>query len=517
MKKKTVVWQWFMIILLLLSLAACRSEVEQEFPITLVVPTAVGSGGEEPVAALPTASSAPIQAAATVTIAGDESDATAVSLATPTLQSTATPAGTPTAPPVTNPVTSIVSRPPLPGISRDLLFIADGALQLWARNGQVETILPGGGSGERERPEIYLTGDVSSFAVTADGRFLVAARVTHTDPISPTRAQTFTIVSVNLDRRESRTLVAEAFDVRALTIAGDGQHVAFVAQTAQSEPAEAAYEMRVVQVGSGAVKIAAPCAIPCGNLAWHPDNQNVVWGDGEMGVRLYNVTAREPQLLLASPRSGGDVTVYGPIAWARNGRFLLMWRSAIEGGDRVVLDVPTGQVMPIPNSFVYADPHWTAVTWMQDDRLLVSRPQLSGEQLRPPVVEIWRVNPDQVQLVLEETDALAVAPSGIAAPLHLESGRFGFLLYNPIALDANGVYLLKGFGDQLDRVNALWPAATAWDIVAAWNPDGSGVIIRQANAGVFYAPTNNSALYNIQPALGQWPRDFYWLPPRIQP
>ncbi|MCA9957762.1 MAG: hypothetical protein KC443_01930, partial [Anaerolineales bacterium] len=251
---------------------------------------------------------------------------------------------------------------------------------------------------------------------------------------------------------------------------------------------------------------------PCGNLAWHPDNQNVVWGSGSVGLQLFNITAKEPQVLLANQP---NVAVYAPIAWASNGRFLLLWRSAIEGGDRVVFDIPTGQIMPLPNSFVYADPHWVDVTWMQDDRLLVSRPQVNGEQLQVPMLEIWRVNPDQGQLALEETDTLPVAPSGIAAPFHLLNGRFGFLLYNPASLDVNGVYILKGFGDQLDRVNALWPTTTSWDLTATWNPDGSGVVIRQSS-GVFYAPTDQSTLYNVQPALGQWVGNFYWLPPRPQ-
>lgn len=515
--KKIIIYPWLIVCLLAVLLAACAGESSQEIPITLVVPTSVGTTGEVILPTQPVSTSEPINAAPTVTIPGDGSGDVEAGVATPTLQPTATSAGPATATPETNPATKIVTSLPLPGLSREVLFIGDGSLKLWKQNGQVETILPGAGNGERETKETYLTGDVSSFAVAENGRFLVAARVTYTDPVSDTLPQTYEIVSVNLDSRETRTLVSGAFDVRQLTISHDGQHMAFVAQTTPDKPDKATYAMRVVHTGSGTIKLDVPCAIPCGNLAWHPDNQNIAWGDGETGVRLYNVTAKEPQLLLASQHDGANAAVYGPTAWASNGRFLLMWRSIIEGGDRVVLDVPTGQVMPLPNSLVYADPHWPEVTWMQDDRLLVSRPQANGDLLQPPVLEIWRVNPDQGQIVLEETDTLPVAPSGISSPFHLQNGRFAFLLYNPTALSVNGVYILKGLGDQLDRVNALWPAATNWDLRATWNPDGSGVIVQQTNVGVFYAPTDGAALYSVQPALGQWLHDFYWLPPRLQP
>ncbi len=68
--------------------------------------------------------------------------------------------------------------------------------------------------------------------------------------------------------------------------------------------------------------------------------------------------------------------------------------------------------------------------------------------------------------------------------------------------------------EPTERVNGLIPTFIAPNIV--WSPDGAGAIVVQNNT-VLYVPTDGSGVYGITAVMGQWPRNFVWLPPSNTP
>jgi len=227
---------------------------------------------------------------------------------------------------------------------------------------------------------------------------------------------------------------------------------------------------------------------------------------------LYNQAATRPESLLANTTDTPEGTaVYSPIAWAANSRYLLLWRSHFEGGSRAVFDVPTGQIIDVPDSFVYVDPFPAEIVWMPDDRLYVLRSQDEG-QLRP-MAELWRVSLDSGQLVLEESRRLSDQPLYATAPRHLLDGRFAYALVGATPVDGSGLYILTALAENEtpEHVNAVLPAPAAPDI--QWSPEGAGAVIAQEGS-VFYAPAGDDFLYNVQAVLGQQAHSFHWLPER---
>ncbi|MCA9973626.1 MAG: hypothetical protein KC425_25610, partial [Anaerolineales bacterium] len=456
----------------------------------------------------------------TVTLPGDAPaatpDAATPAAATPTLRPTTTPATTPGATPETDPATVRVAAAPLPPISRDALLIGDGALKLWRTAGQLTTLLPGANAapGERTAAQRPLIGDVVLVATAENSRQLVAARVTGSDASDDTLPQTVALLALSPDGGTPRLVADGIPGIRELALAPDGRHVAVIAQTAVAPLADAAFQVQVFQVDSGVQRLAAPCSSACAGLAWHPDNQNVAWADPETAVWLFNLGSSEPQRLLENQGGPQNVDISIPVSWAQNGRFLLLRHSAfLEGSESRVLDVVTGQTAVVPDSFYYVEPHVPQVVWMADSRLLVSRPRTDGETLATPALEIWRLQPEAGELVLEAQDVLPLPPAGITAPVHLADGRFGFAIYAAADPDSVGLYVLKGIDDTLTRANALWPANSAGDLHVSWNPDGSGALV-QIQGELLYAPTGGDALYAVTPAAGQLTGVVHWLPLR---
>lgn len=442
--------------------------------------------------------------------------------ATPTLAATVTLAPTPSPVPVAtldvelDPPLQSVGSGPLPPTTRDLLFIADGALKLWSHESrQVETLLPGGQETSEQPRTSSLTqlrDDITDYAVSDDGRTLVAARLTHNEPLTNTAVHQYQLLWYDLDSRDSRVLAPTVTGLQEFALSPDGRRLAFTAADLRPvSPARDEIQRHFYLLGTGGgeqpVRLAA-CAPNCFGIAWHPENNLVTWADRE-SLWLYNLAAREPEVLLQN-RSGSpaDTIVYSPISWAANGRFLLMWQGAWEGGSRAVLDVPTKAVMLLPDSFVYADPFYVEVTWMQDDRLFVLRPNYTGNGR--PTAELWRAQPEQGVLVREEAVELAQANLLPAAPHHLQDGRFAYALIDQENPGASGFYIQTSLNETPERVNSIVPSFSRPNI--AWSPDGAGAIAA-IEARVVYAPTEGEALYNVRFRLGAWPHAFHWLPP----
>ena len=86
-----------------------------------------------------------------------------------------------------------------------------------------------------------------------------------------------------------------------------------------------------------------------------------------------------------------DVSVYWPLNWASNGRYLMLNHGRWEGGSRAILDLPTGTLVEIPNTFVYANLFPPEANWMPDDRVIVWHTAYDDDNITP-LVELWRLD-----------------------------------------------------------------------------------------------------------------------------
>ena len=492
------------VLLLLVLLAACRGgEPEPNLlppptPLQTSLPPAIVAPLEETIAPLETA----------------VANATPTPFETPTLVPTLTPN-------LSDPQARPVDPANLPPTTQDLLFIADGALKRWGVvSRQVATVVAGGTETAVTGPRAWgqpIPGDVTGYAVSQDGRRALVARLMATTPVSDTTTavtvtlRTYELSYLNLETGGSRVLAPAVNDLSDLSFAlsPDGRYAAFGALSLGEVAAQPLTEtpngqLYVADAESGAVpRLVGDCEGFCRDPLWHQDNIFFVFGDGR-GLMLYNVTATRPELLISGDDGSEFGRSFGPIAWARNGRWLLAWVSAgIEGSEEAVLDVPTGTIMPIPHTFQYADPLYAELTWMQDDRLFMVRSE-QGAALG----ETWRVNQEAGQVERDEVVTLSTEAIHPTAPVHWPNGRFGYGLLDPNGGPATGLFQRVAFNEPPERVNSLPAATFAPEVV--WTTSGSGAAIAQEGR-LYYAPTGEG-LYDLGTAVGPWAYQLTWLP-----
>ncbi len=460
----------------------------------------------------------------------DLSNATPTSYApTPTLLPTAVTVTDPPMQRVTAPSASSGQAVTLPPISRDLLFLADGSLKMWNHNGTLETLYASSAEAQSERESQFskLAGDITQFSVSEDGNRVVAARLLQTVPISETvegsdyailhHYESYELLFLDVVSRDSWTIVPHVSNLVDLAISPNQHHVAFIGnsllpnESPDLAAVTASPNLFVTDTPDGNTRPVTSCIDFCQGIAWHPDSNLFVWSDSH-SLWLYNLSSSAPQSLLANQiDSGGNTRFYRADSWASNGRYLLLWQQAYEGGSRVVFDVPTSQLIPVPDSFTYVETFPTEVVWMQDDRLLVLRSNVDGRW--QTTVEIWRVSLEGGELLLEEMSQPEPAVAA-AGPIHLENGRFGYGLLHQTDASLSGLYVQTALSEPTERVNGLIPTFIAPNIV--WSPDGAGAVVVQNNV-VLYVPTDGSGVYEITAVMGQWPQNFVWLPPSNAP
>ena len=422
-------------------------------------------------------------------------DSSPTPIQTPTLAPTTTP---------TEPPDPVIDPAQMPAISHDLLFVGQGKLKRWQRDGQVVTLLDG---------------DVVDYSLSADGRRAVVAQLLASTEISNTvTAVTETIATyalnyVNLETGSNQVILPAVNNSSRLEyqLSQDGKHLA-VSGLSLGDPEslvlgeEMMTELYVMETETGqSPEKLRDCAGTCRNPVWHQDNNFFVFGDGD-GLFLYNLAAKEPELLLSSDDGSEFGLRFAPLSWAKNGRWLLTWYGAgIEGASQAIFDVPTKQVMIVPNSFVYAGPYFPELTWMADDRLFLTR--LDGVDVGPVLGETYRIEHDSGAVILDEAVVLTNETMQPMAPMHWENGRFGYGLVTGSSPPEAGLYQRTAFNEPAERVSTL-PAAAPQEIV--WSPDGSGAVL-QTNGAVYYAPVEGE-LVDLETAVGLRGHNFTWLP-----
>ncbi len=339
------------------------------------------------------------------------------------------------------------------------------------------------------------------------------------------------LIYVDLVSGERWTVTPQIYNVQEVDLSPNGERIVVLATAVGQTPPEpmqtdqtAEWASRIfvqeMQGGNGRdIRAIHTCESYCSAPLWHIENNLAVWGDSD-GLWLYNIAANAPETLLPSlvVDPANDLReVYGPIAWANNGRYLRIWRSVIEGGSQAILDIPTGTLIDIPDSFVYVDAFPIEISWMPDDRLLIA---YNGNEQQPtPSLSLWRVLLDEGRVAQEEQLTLSNQPVGVQGSAYLDDGRFAYTLMGDGSQSASGSYLLTSLSQPPERVNAVPDGLTgdemAWlgsGLHVSWAPDGSGAIMwSYTDIGeVFYAPANGDALYQVTPALGRGAHDFYW-------
>ncbi|MBK8902141.1 MAG: hypothetical protein IPM53_13230 [Anaerolineaceae bacterium] len=530
------------LLLLVASLAACTGDTFSE-PTPIPPPPTSDEGVNQPAA-----TNTPIANADATEPAAEP---------TPTLVATATATAEVMATAVTDPPIQAINSQPLPASSRNLLFLADGAFKRWNQaNGQIETIVPGpdptGRVQDETLPLDQFIGDVTAYSTNADGKRAVVARLLAEQPVGEPEAglaeTSHELLFVDMVSGEIWTLMPQVDNLGDFQLSPDAQQLAFAATGLDGIPdapgSGVDFEngepipnnLYVMATGGGnpaSVNQVHDCAGRCFAPVWHVENNLVAFAD-EAALWLYNIAAREPEMLLentpyeAGMEDIGQISIYSPVAWASNGRYLLVWEGLWEGANRAVFDVPTDILVPVPDSFVYAEPFPSEISWMPDDRLLVWRSHTQSGDLTPQV-ELWRLNLDAAELVLEESAELSDLPLGLLGGVHLEDGRFAFALNtspsattNQAARQAAGTYLLTSLAETPERVNSLPPAEEGrLQSEVYFAKDGSGAVMvlapRQFETAVFYAPTDGDFLYEVTAVLGQNPHNFEWQPEIVLP
>lgn len=498
-------------------LAACASS-PTPIPTPPVVefasPPAIegqNTGTDAPTATLPTP------------LSGEERTAVAEMGTTPTAAPSPTPEEplpTPTAAPTpaTNPAVQPTANG-LPPTSQNLYLLVNGNLLRWNHlTGQIETLLASADPSSRiqdpENPVANFVGDITHVAISPDGKRATAARLTSQEQTRQPdealgfdrllRYQQHQILFIDLVSGEQWVMVPRADNVQGIAISPNAERVAFVASglsggTSPSAPEETAQTMHVLATGGGsgpsAPQPVGTCLVGCFGPLWHIESNLLVWAD-HAALWLFNTAASQPEKLLNYRYNETDIEWYWPVAWANNGRYLLLDEFRFESQSSAVYDVPTQTLLAVPTTGNFITPYPVAVQWMPDDRLLIARSNLQ------PQLELWRVDLDGRAVVKEEERVVGTAGQGLIGTRHLADGRFAFALSTAEA--SAGTYLLTSLSEEPLRVNAIPPANPADPFAVprvVWAADGSGAWVTTSTAA-YYAPASGGALYEISAVWG---------------
>lgn len=488
MKKKNL----FLVLFLLL--VACAESVTVVDEVTLSAPPAI-----DPTQSVTLTEEPVLQETAEPVAPVDEvAEGVETAVPTPTMMLP------PTLEPTAIPIAIETATEDLPTLSRSVLALADNRFVRWdVQRNSITDIMTA-------NAEFTLT----QFTASKNGEWaVVAERIREADPAI------YDLYRVNTISGEVTLWISRVPELRYLQLSPDGTQLLYVSGQPSEEDAVNTFQNGDVKLvpllqDAPARDMGVCRSLPegvtvadefwlgrCTGLAWTPDSQNMLWADVE-GVWIRHKDASEGRLLLSSERSassGEVLSLYEPMAWARNGRYLLLRQIYFEGLNWAVLDVATGDVRPVPESGFGPGTGFVDVQWMQDDRLLVLR-----ENLRP-TLQLVRVQED-LSMTVEETVQPEFPPDALlAGGVHLENGRFSLLIAssNP---ETRGVYLMASSNEPAVKMNQF-PFMGPYQTNPVWVMDGSGLFLLPtewtASMPYYIANNENAPAYDLTPHLGQ--------------
>ncbi|MBI4770422.1 MAG: hypothetical protein HY784_08450 [Chloroflexi bacterium] len=506
--------------------SACSSPPVQERTPTAAAPLATA-----PLLATPTA---PLLA----TPPPPPTDLPSASPPGPTL--TAIP--TPTPLPTLTPTPGATVIPPIeslpegyfPPLTHDLYFLENH--RLMRRNhatAQLETVLGAETSGTEPPP----TG-IGAYEFSRDGRLLAFIRYWIADPPGP-----YALNLLDMATQQITPVYEEhapGAGLLGMALSPDGEWLAFIPQDAVAAgdrrgPGWAApaqrpragggpqsgviYAVRTgglherVEVGYCAEVRSDEFVRGCGGMVWSPDSQSLAWSDA-LGLWLAAVGQGAPRPLLENKHDGWEHTrAYSAAAWSPAGRFLRLWISHYEGGSQAILDMQTGQLADLPDSFEYPEPLARAA-WLPDGRLFALRSTNTGEGYALHG-EVWRMEPGSADLLVLAASfpITATGREGFTffAPEVLEDGRVALAVVNPSNADyqSRGLYVVAPDELTVRKLTGLPPGSRGMQVL--WSPDGASALVRDWSTGrLLYVPADGSALYDLRPAMGENVCCFTW-------
>jgi LysM repeat protein len=468
---------------------------------------------------------------------------------------TATPWPTMTATPLPTivPPISLASLSNQPVLAHDLLFIRDESLVRWNHLTGQQEVLTGPDSSTQTlsvQPVSHRatgpgprTGAVLSYLTSADKQHIVVWRWNrekhgHELGVLDVEAGQVTVFYEG---------VAHGWELLALSVSPDGKYVAWIPQdmtpaSSQSRVNGLAAPAHGGGVGAGPILIAeldnlglqrniGYCGSQqtpeynwnCRGLLWSPDGQSIAWADGN-GVWVTELAGTPQQLVQTALTMPGKQSqgVYTLQQWSPSGRYILLRVGHYEGSTVAILDVETGQIAPLPNSFEYTYPGPVA-TWTDADQLFVGRSGRASDNVLP-ALEIWRID-TAGGLTMTVTHSLALNVDPDNAPVGLvqhEDGQLALALVNRSNTNYadRGLYLTVPDLLVLRKVNGLPPLGRENDMVGGsfynvnvyWTPDSGGVIVEDLDSRqLLYASTTDVVLYDLRPLLGDSANGFHWV------
>lgn len=478
-------------------------------------------------------------------------------LATPTVTPdlTATPQPTWTPSPTFTPTSLPTIVPPihtpvagqLPRITYDLLFLGKYSLMRWNhRTGQIEALVTaeaGQGRGWQYDHKVAWGagpggpggGGIGSFSVSADGQKVAFVRLT------PAGVNAYLSEVALLDMRTGQITVlvpAQGRGVSGMMLSPDGNWVAYMLPDALPGAAlpplgrgsglavpiarplagggptsGTIYAVRTsapydrIEVGYCAEQVTEAVRLECGGFLWAPNSQTIAWNDAH-GIWIAEL-GRPGQLLVPHDPYGLGGRLFRLSNWSPHGRYALVVAGIYntDAGSYGVMDTQTGRMADLLPISLGPGPR---ITWMQDGRLLITRPgdRLSGTQ---PAAEIWSVDAGRDPMLSREMEfSFGVGAENFpTSPTQLNDGRLAFALLNENNINyiERGLYIVDLNDLTPRKVNGLPPAQDDRLLMdALWPPDGTGAIVQDwsfSERMLWYVPTDGSPLIDLRPVMDE--------------
>ena len=429
---------------------------------------------------------------------------------------------TPTIQPISVPAVQPLDVNNLPPTNHDLAYISAGSLLLWThQNRQISPLFVPEASSDRFPTGTFA--EVSLVDFSADGnRAAVAVRYDlpleeeaegdgsgDSESVSETELvgeSEFDIFFIDVVSKEAWLLVSGIEDqVNQLTISPNQAHIVFSTVQERTDDEENVTQGSLFRINTPAgglsdvVRIAA-CKGECTQIKWRQDSDLYFFAD-QRGSYFGNANSLQAEILVENldTTSGQGVHQYTPIAWSPNGRAVLMIEGLQEGSQFVVFDLPSKNIIPIPDSNWYFNSPPTLI-WLADSRIASATSAINGSDAS---LNTYRIEFDDGLIIQDETFSFSL-PETISGFHQLQDGRFVIALQHETNPNAAGLYKLTSFSEQPERINGL-PIGTV-RFSTLWPEDGSTAVLMGVSRYVAAADGN---LYQFAQAVSQTS----WLPP----
>jgi hypothetical protein len=418
----------------------------------------------------------------------------------------------------------------LPALPADLYFVRQEKIVRWPRSG-ARLELVADASDAKANPADLGGALVSSrgpwsFALAGDGRSLLYS-VDHTVREAPDRhVGVSELVTYDVAGASSRTIaigdlpiVQAAYEGAAslFDLTRDGTMAAYVRPERMVTVTQGSgYTSLATEVVStevvAVVRVDAPeselVRVPCGmqdpddvrgecrGFLFSPSGDRLAVDD-DAGVWVVDLPGGKPRLVLESgAKSHPDgMRAYRIVSWSPDGtRILLDVSHNVEGGSAALLDVRTGQVQDIDNTFQYVE-GWSDLAWAQDGQHLIH----ARDDGPAPLTIIDAADPAGAEPVPGIASPLAglielarldsswrLAPTASPFDPHvLPDGRIGFgtRRSNPAAVRDNAVFAVDHDGGSRVALAALpampsgdEPTGYAYPGGITWSPHGAAFL-----------------------------------------